>query len=60
MDQVLEAALRRRPQALKAPAPEVVEPTEALDERPSAPDKVRRGFPPAEQPPAVVAPREAA
>jgi ATP-dependent Lon protease len=59
MEQVLVAALRRRPEALKAPRPEVVEPGEALDDRPAAPDKVRRGFPPAEQPPAVAAPHEA-
>jgi ATP-dependent Lon protease len=58
MDQVLEAALRRRPQALKAPRPEVVDSTDELGKRPSTPDKVRQGFPPAEQPPAVAAPEE--
>jgi ATP-dependent Lon protease len=54
MEQVLEAALRRKPQRL------VVEPGEVADDklepRPAAPDKVRRGFPPAEQPPAVAEP----
>jgi ATP-dependent Lon protease len=56
MDQVLESALRRRPQPLKAPPAQVVEGDTKLDDSPSAPSKVRRGFPPAEQPPAVVAP----
>jgi ATP-dependent Lon protease len=58
MDHVLASALRRRPQPTKVAPPEVVAPGEKLDERPTAPDKVRRGFPPAEQPPAVVAPAE--
>jgi ATP-dependent Lon protease len=57
MDQVLEQALRRRPQALKAPKAEIIQPGEKLDDTPSAPDKVTRGFPPAEQPPAVARPR---
>jgi ATP-dependent Lon protease len=53
MDQVLEHALRRRPQALKPPKAEVIKPGDPLDESPSAPGKVTRGFPPAEQPTAV-------
>jgi ATP-dependent Lon protease len=59
MDQVLEHALRRKPQALKPAKAEIVEPGDELDEHPSAPDKVRRGFPPAEQPPAVADPGDA-
>ncbi len=56
MDQVLAAALRRKPEALRTQPPEVIDGGE-LKEKPSAPDKVIRGsFPPAEQPPAVVAP----
>jgi ATP-dependent Lon protease len=58
MDQVLSAALRRKPAALKVVRPEVIEGDDPLKERPQAPDKVIRGsFPPSEQPPAVVAPR---
>ncbi len=53
MDQVLANALRRKPAALKAPPAEIVDRTTDLSDRPSAPDKVTRGFPPAEQPPAV-------
>ncbi len=56
MDQVLDNALRRRPVALKAPKAEIIEAGEPLDEHPSAPDKVRRGFPGADQPPAVAGP----
>ncbi len=56
MDQVLENALRRKPQPLKARPAEVIEGDTALDEHPSAPSKVTRGFPPAEQPPAVASP----
>ncbi len=56
MEQVLEHALRRKPLAIKAPRAEVIDRDTKLDERPSAPDKVTRGFPPAEVPPAVVAP----
>ncbi|MBA3779365.1 MAG: endopeptidase La [Chloroflexi bacterium] len=60
MDQVLAAALRRKPAALRPPAPEIVEGSDSLRDRPAAPDKVLRGsFPPAEQPPAVVAPHGA-
>ncbi|MDQ3870608.1 MAG: endopeptidase La [Chloroflexota bacterium] len=56
MDQVLAAALRRKPAALRPQPAEIIDDGE-LKEKPSAPDKVIRGsFPPAEQPPAVVAP----
>jgi len=57
MDQVLANALRRKPVALKAPPAEIIEPGEKLDDRPSAPDKVTRGFPGTEQPPAVASGR---
>jgi len=42
--------------ALKAPKAEIIEAGDQLDEHPSAPDKVRRGFPGADQPPAVAGP----
>ncbi len=57
MDQVLANALRRKPVALKAPPAEIIGPGDQLDDRPSAPDKVTRGFPPAEQPPAAASGR---
>jgi hypothetical protein len=60
MDQVLDNALRRRPVALKAPKAEIIEPGEQLEEHPAAPDKVRRGFPVTDQPPAVAGPESAA
>jgi ATP-dependent Lon protease len=53
MDQVLENALRRKPQPLKAPPAEIIEGDTPLDEHPSAPGKVTRGFPAPEQPPAA-------
>jgi len=56
MDQVLEHALRRRPQPLKARAAEVTESEAPLAAHPTASGKVRREFPPAEQPPAVASP----
>jgi ATP-dependent Lon protease len=56
MDQVLANALRRVPQPLKAPPAEVIDGDATLDDHPSAPSKVTRGFPPAEQPPAAAAP----
>ena len=56
MDQVLEAALRRKPQPLKAPPPQIVEGDTPLDETPAVPSKVRRGFPSPDQPPAVAGP----
>jgi ATP-dependent Lon protease len=55
MEQVLEAALRRKPAALAVEPAEIVD-ADKLDPRPAAPDKVTRGFPPAEQPPAVASP----
>ena len=56
MDQVLEAALRRKPKALVAEPPKVVKPaTTPLDKDPEKGDRVRRTtFPPADQPPVVV------
>ncbi len=54
MDQVLEAALRRRPKPLKAVPPMTVEGGGELP-RPEAGSRVRRStFPPADQPPVVV------
>jgi ATP-dependent Lon protease len=54
MDQVLEAALRRKPKALSPEAPKVIDETR----RPrQAPTGRGPGFPPAEQPPVVVAGR---
>ena len=59
MDQALAAALRRKPAALRVVPGEVVDADEPLKDKPAVPDKVIRGsFPPSEQPPAVVAPRE--
>jgi ATP-dependent Lon protease len=56
MDQVLQQALRRKPQPLVAPSTGVVDGKRALPEQPAAAHKVRSTFPPQEQPPAVVAP----
>jgi ATP-dependent Lon protease len=54
MDQVLEHALRRVPKALDAKPAEVIEQGESVDEEnPAAPDKMRRGFPGQDQPPAI-------
>ncbi|HEY5519810.1 MAG TPA: endopeptidase La, partial [Candidatus Limnocylindrales bacterium] len=54
MEQVLEQALVRKPQRLEAKPAEIVEKGEPLDEgTPAAPDKIRRGFPGTEQPPAI-------
>jgi predicted S18 family serine protease len=54
MDQVLEHALVRVPKRLEPKPAEVVEKGEELDEEsPAAPDKMRRGFPGADQPPAI-------
>jgi ATP-dependent Lon protease len=58
MDQVLATALRRKPTALVVTPPEVINRGDELTDRPAAPDKVTRGFPPAEQPPASVAPQQ--
>jgi ATP-dependent Lon protease len=57
MDQVLEHGLVRLPKHLVAKPAEVVEKGEPIDEEsPAAPDKMRRGFPGSEQPPAIAAP----
>ena len=54
MDQVLEHALTRKPKRLDAKPAEIVEKGEPLDEEsPAAPDKMRRGFPGTDQPPAI-------
>jgi ATP-dependent Lon protease len=54
MDQVLEHGLVRLPKRLEAKPAEVVEKGESIeDTTPGAPDKVIRGFPGAEQPPAI-------
>jgi ATP-dependent Lon protease len=54
MDQVLEHALVRKPRRLETKPAEGVEKGEAIDDTTSAaPDKIRRGFPGAEQPPAI-------
>jgi hypothetical protein len=53
MDQVLEAALRRKPKALPVEAPKVVKGEDPIDPSPAA--RVRRtDFPPTDQPPVVV------
>jgi ATP-dependent Lon protease len=55
MDQVLEAALRRKPKALAAEPPKVVKGTDELDPEPDKQPTVRRSnFPPSDQPPVVV------
>ena len=52
MDQVLEAALRRKPKALVAEPPKVVKGTDPLDPEPEPQARVRRSnFPPTDQPP---------
>jgi ATP-dependent Lon protease len=56
MEQVLDAALRRKPARLSVTPAEVVDADRKPDDRPTAPDKITRGFPPAEQPPAVAGP----
>jgi ATP-dependent Lon protease len=54
MDQVLEHALVRKPKRLEAKPAEVVEKGGDIEiDSPAAPDKIRRGFPGVEQPPAV-------
>jgi ATP-dependent Lon protease len=57
MDQVLLHALVRKPVALKATPAEIVERGDELREQPAAPDKLRRGFPGPDQPPAQAATR---
>ena len=55
MDQVLEAALRRKPRPLHPEPPKIVEGDKPLDPEPEGESRVRRTtFPPAEQPPVVV------
>src|SRR5436189_2597318 len=55
MDQVLEAALRRKPKALVAEPPKVVKNDDQLDPEPEKQPTVRRrDFPPTDQPPVVV------
>jgi ATP-dependent Lon protease len=58
MDQVLQHSLVRMPQALESTPAEVLERGEEPSEHPAAPDKMRRGFPGADQPPAVAAPAD--
>src|SRR5688500_6382983 len=61
MDQVLEHALVRVPKRLDAKPADVVEPGDQIDEKsPAAPDKLRRGFPGTDQPPAIAQPVSAA
>ena len=61
MDQVLEHGLVRVPKRLEVKPAEVVEKGEKIDEEsPAAPDKMRRGFPGVDQPPAVAGPAEIA
>jgi hypothetical protein len=53
MDQVLEAALRRKPKALVAEPPKIITGDKKIEPEPE--DRVRRTtFPPADQPPVVV------
>ncbi|HET7676341.1 MAG TPA: endopeptidase La [Candidatus Limnocylindrales bacterium] len=56
MEQVLDAALRRRPARLEVKPAEVVDGDSEPSDRPGAPDKVRRGGFPSDQPPAVAVP----
>jgi len=61
MDQVLEAALRRKPKPLSAEPPKIVKGDDELDKEPETQSRVRRNtFPTTDQPPVVVqAPAEA-
>ncbi len=55
MDQVLEAALRRKPKPLQADPPKIVEKGDEIDDKPEGESRVRRStFPTPEQPPVVV------
>jgi ATP-dependent Lon protease len=55
MEQVLEAALRRKPKPLVAEPPKVVKGDDPLDPEPEAQPRVRRSnFPTSDQPPVVV------
>jgi ATP-dependent Lon protease len=61
MDQVLEAALINVPKRLEPKPAEVIEKGEPIDDKSvAAPDKMRRGFPGTDQPPAIAAPTDAA
>jgi ATP-dependent Lon protease len=53
MEQVLEAALRRKPKALETEPPKVVKGGDPIEPEPEAPVR-RTNFPPSEQPPVVV------
>jgi len=54
MDQVLEHGLVRLPKRLEAEPAEVVDKGESIEDVPAgAPDKITRGFPGTEQPPAI-------
>jgi ATP-dependent Lon protease len=57
IDQVLASALTRKPAALITERPEVITADTPLIDQPAAPDKVRRGFPTADQPPATASGR---
>ena len=55
MDQVLAAALRRKPKPLVAVPPKVVEGDDKLTDKPEGESRVRRStFPPSDQPPVIV------
>jgi ATP-dependent Lon protease len=55
MDQVLEAALRRKPQPLRVEPARVIDGDKPVEPEPEGESRVRRTtFPPAEQPPVVV------
>jgi ATP-dependent Lon protease len=55
MEQVLEAALRRKPKPLVAEPAKIIKGTDPLDPTPAAQPRVRRSdFPPTDQPPVVV------
>ncbi|CAN5756903.1 endopeptidase La [soil metagenome] len=56
MEQVLQHALVRMPEALKTTPAEVLERGEEPSGRPAVPDKLRRCFPGTDQPPAVARP----
>jgi ATP-dependent Lon protease len=55
MDQVLAAALRRKPKPLVVEPPKVVDGDDKLDPKPEGESRVRRStFPPSDQPPVIV------
>jgi hypothetical protein len=57
MEQVLEAALRRKPKPLQAEPPKIVKGGDELDPEPETESRVRRTtFPPSDQPSVVVQP----